>query len=273
MPQSNDGMWRNFLEGTDPDLARLQRIFRRIPSAPRCKMCNAPFGRPGSLFLGPVGWRRWPANPSMCRICARGLDRLRGGAEIDATFLFADIRGSTGMAERTAPAEFQAILQRFYDVCAMAVDAGGGIVDKYLGDGVVALFTPVFASEADTPASGAIRAGRAILAGTGHGGGPAGAPWLPVGVGVHSGLAFVGVLGTEGGALDFTGVGDTVNTAARLGSVAADGELLVSVAAAERAGLDVPDAGHRTLELKGREQPIEVVVLHAADSGHASISA
>ncbi|HEX7950878.1 MAG TPA: adenylate/guanylate cyclase domain-containing protein [Candidatus Limnocylindrales bacterium] len=271
MPQSNDEMWRNLLEGTDPDLTRLQRIFRRIPSAPRCKMCNAPFGRPGSLFLGPAGWRRWPANPSMCRICARGLDKVRGGAEIDATFLFADIRGSTGMAERAAPAEFQAVLQRFYDVCATAVDAGGGIVDKYLGDGVVALFTPLFAAEGDTPAGGAIRAGRAILAGTDHG--AAGGPWLPVGVGVHAGLAFVGVLGTEGGALDFTGVGDTVNTAARLGSVAADGELLVSVAAAERANVGAADAEHRTLDLKGREQPIEVVVLHAADVGHASIPA
>ena len=280
MPQSNDRMWRNFLEGTDPALARLQRIFRRIPSAPRCKMCNAPFGRPGSLLLGPVGLRRWPANPSMCRICARGLDKLRGGAEIDATFLFADIRGSTGMAERTGPAEFQAILQRFYDVCASAVDAGGGIVDKYLGDGVVALFTPVFAADGDTPAAGAIRAGRAILAGTGHGRRDSpGDSWLPVGVGIHSGLAFVGVLGTEGGAIDFTGVGDTVNTAARLGSVAADGELLVSIAAAEHASLAAAGAEHRTLELKGRKRPIDVVVLHAtgegdaADARHASIPA
>jgi adenylate cyclase len=109
------------------------------------------------------------------------------------------------------------------------------------------------------PAASAIRAGRGILEGVaGSGGEPGG---LPVGVGVHTGLAYVGVFGTEGGQLDFTGVGDAVNTAARLGSVAAAGELLVSIATAERADLATDGLERRTLELKGRDEPVEVVVL------------
>jgi adenylate cyclase len=83
----------------------------------------------------------------------------------------------------------------------------------------------------------------------------------------------VGVVGLGGGALDFTGVGDTVNTAARLGSVAEAGELLVSLAAAERAGLALDGLEHRHLEVKGREEPVDVVVLgpeQAAPHGPAA---
>ena len=261
---ANDEMWRNMLEGTDPDLVRLQRMFRRIPKAPRCKLCAAPFGRPGSLFMGAFGWGRWPANPTLCRICARGLDKGKGGAEVQATFLFADIRGSTGLAEHLRPGEFQALLDRFYLISAEAIDAGGGLLDKYLGDGVVALFTPVFAREGRTPAAGAVAAGRQILERI-RAGASDGRSALPVGVGVHSGLAYIGVMGTEGGHLDFTGVGDTVNTAARLGSVAEAGELLVSTAAAEAAGLATEGLERRRLELKGREELIDVVVIKVTE--------
>ena len=259
--RSNDEMWRDLLEGNDPDLTKLERFFRRIPNAPRCKLCAAPFGRPGSLLLGPLGWRRWAANPTLCSICARGLDKGRGGAEIEATFLFADIRGSTGLAEALRPAEFHSLLERFYQVAAEAIDASGGLVDKYLGDGVVAMFVPVFA-QAGGPSASAIRAGQAILAATGHG--TPSPPWVPVGIGIHTGPAFVGVMGTEGGQLDFTGVGDAVNIAARLGSAGAAGELLVSTATAASAGLDTTGLEGRTLELKGRAEPVDVVVLGAA---------
>jgi adenylate cyclase len=269
---ANDEMWRNMLEGTDPDLVRLQRMFRRIPKAPRCKLCAAPFGRPGSLFLSPFGWGRWAANPTLCRICARGLHKGKGGAEVQATFLFADIRGSTGLAEHLRPGQFQALLDRFYRICAEAIDAGGGLLDKYLGDGVVALFTPVFAREGRSPAAGAIEAGRAILERVGSSA-TDDRPSLPVGVGVHSGLAYIGVLGTEGGQLDFTGVGDTVNTAARLGSVADAGELLVSLVAAEAAALDVAGLERRRLELKGREELIDVVVIKVPEDPPAKARA
>lgn len=259
-------MWRNLLTGADPDLARMNRLMKRLPSGPRCKLCSAPFGTPGRYLVAPFGFRRWAANAALCRICARGLDKARGGAEIEATFLFADIRGSTGLAERTSPAAFHALLERFYDAAGRAVDDAGGLVDKYLGDGVVALFVPAFAGDRP-PAHAAIEAGQAILAATGHGGGT---PWLPVGVGIHSGSAFVGVMGVEGGQLDFTGVGDTVNTTARLSSDAAAGEVLVSVASLGQAGYSAAGLEQRRLELKGREEPIDVVVIRTASVLHAA---
>jgi len=267
--ENSEEFWRTFLTGADPDLVKLQRLFRKMPSAPRCKMCNAPFARPGSLLLRPFGWRRWAANPTLCTICARGLQNHRGGAEVDAAFLFADIRGSTSMAERLSPGAFHALLERFYKAAAMAIDDNHGLVDKYMGDGVVALFIPVITQEV-LPERAAIDAGRAILAATGHGAGET--PWLPVGVGVHAGTAFVGIVGTEGGTNDFTGVGDVVNTAARLGSEAADGELLVSSATMASAGFDVAGLESRRLSLKGKEDPVDVVVL-GADTPAATIAA
>ena len=256
----SEEMWRNMLTGADPDLARINRIMKRLPSGPRCKLCSAPFGTPGRFLVAPFGFSRWASNPALCRFCARGLDKARGGAEVDATFLFADIRGSTGIAERTSPGEFRVLLERFYTAAGRAIDEAGGLVDKYMGDGVVALFVPGFAGSPQ-PAAAAIRAGREILSATGH---DDATPWLPVGVGVHAGRAFVGVMGIEGRQLDFTGVGDTVNTAARLGSMAAAGELLVSAAALEHAGMEATGLEARRLALKGREEPVDVFVFGPA---------
>lgn len=255
--RTNDEMWRDFLDGRIEGLEGLKSTFRRIPSAPRCKLCQAPFEGFGGRILRFTRFRRWQANSTLCSICVGSLDKSVGGAEVEATFLFADIRGSTGVAEHMRPAAYQKLLQRFYRVCAMAVDDAGGLVDKFLGDGVVAFFVPVFTGDGG-PAASAIRAGRRILDGVAAGGE---GDVLPVGVGVHTGLAYVGVLGTESGKLDFTGVGDAVNTAARLGSVAAAGELLVSIVSAGRADFPIEGLERRTLELKGREEPIEVVVL------------
>jgi adenylate cyclase len=85
-------------------------------------------------------------------------------------------------------------------------------------------------------------------------------PWAPIGVGVHTGIAFVGTVGTEDGVTDFTALGDSVNTGARLASVAAQGELLVSEEAYTSAGIVVQGMEERILKLKGRSEPQTVRV-------------
>jgi adenylate cyclase len=120
------------------------------------------------------------------------------------------------------------------------------------------MFAPPFAGSAH--AQRAIEAARRLLAETGHET-PSG-PWAPIGVGVHTGLAFVGSVG-EGGVTDFTALGDSVNTAARLASAAAAGEVLVSRAAAMAAGLSDGSFEQRHLELRGRSEPVDVLVLGA----------
>ena len=171
--------------------------------------------------------------------------------------MFADVRGSTGLAERTSASDFRRLIQDYYRSAAIAVDENGGIVDKFLGDGVMALFIPVIAGE--NHAARAVAAGRAILARRGTR--RPDAKGLMVGAGVHTGEAFVGVVGGDE-KIDFTALGDTVNIAARLGALARPDELLVSRVAWDRAGLGPPPA-EREVDIAGRVGNLRVVSVSA----------
>jgi len=142
-------------------------------------------------------------------------------------------------------------------VAATWVDKWNGLVDKFVGDEVVALFVPGLAG--DDHASRAVEAARELLRETGNGDDK---PWVPVGAGVHTGVAYVGRVG-EGDACDFTAVGDAVNTTARLASSAAAGEVLVSRTAADASGFLLDRLEARTLTLRGRDEAIDVVVARA----------
>jgi adenylate cyclase len=176
---------------------------------------------------------------------------------VEATFLFADVRGSTALAERVGANEFRRLMARFYAEAAAAVDARNGIVDKFAGDELIALFIPGFAGV--DHASDALAAARELLVRTGHEGG---SPWLPVGAGIHTGPAYIGTVGEEE-ALDFTALGDSVNTTARLASSAAAGEILVTAEAASAAGLKTEGRESRVLELRGRSEHVKAWVLAA----------
>jgi adenylate cyclase len=257
--------WKVVLDGTDPRFRRFRNVLRRIPNAPRCKMCYAPFAGPGAPFMRAMGRRRWAKNPNYCGACIAWLGERRGGAEIELSFLFADVRGSTALGERLSPTEFSELLNRFYEAASRVVIDHEGLVDKFVGDEIVAFFPPGFVGPEH--AAVAVDAAQAILEATGHG--AAGDPWVPVGAGVHSGIAFVGSVG-EGGVTDFTALGDAVNTTARLASAAGAGEILVSRAAATAAGISTEDLEERHLELRGRTEPVDVLVLHAAASRAAA---
>jgi adenylate cyclase len=257
-PGANDEGWRIILTGADPELPRLRQRMKRLPSSPRCKMCAAPFAGPGRLLTRLMMHGPSTVNPLLCSICFHEIGKHPGGAEIPIGVLFADIRGSTGLAERTSAKEFRRLVERFYRRAAKAIDDHDGIVDKFLGDGIMALFIPVISGE--QLADRAIAAGEAVLEAVDHPELVAGG--VRVGVGVHAGDAFVGAIGSAD-RLDFTALGDTVNIAARLGSVARPGELLVSDAAWRAAGRD-PGALRRHQTISGRAEPLDVVALGEA---------
>jgi len=250
--------WRAVLNGDLGALKVFRSVLGRIPAGPRCKLCLAPLKAPGSVVLRPFGFGPSKLNRRLCRACFRSIEKRPGGAEVELSLLFADVRGSTAIAERMPAQEFSRLISRFYGVAANVVDKWDGIVDKFVGDEVVALFVPGFAGE--DHASRAVAAARDLLRETGNDGGE---PWAPIGVGVHTGVAFVGRVG-EGDACDFTAVGDAVNTAARLASEAGAGEVLVSNAAAAASDLNASGLESRTLTLRGRDEMIDAVVLAAA---------
>jgi adenylate cyclase len=260
MAASGEFDWQALLDGTDTRYRKFRSVLRRIPSAPRCKMCAAPFAGPGAPLMRAMGRTQWPKNPKYCRVCETFLNRHHGGAEVELTFLFADVRGSTALGERMTPKAFSELLNRFYEVAARVVIDHDGLVDKFVGDEVVALFSTPFVGFEHAKAG--VAAARTLLEETGHG--SAGGPWIPIGAAVHTGVAFVGSIG-EGGVTDFTALGDAVNATARLASAAGAGEILVSRAAADAAGIDRDGLEERHLKLRGRSEPIDVVVLRAAE--------
>jgi len=175
--------------------------------------------------------------------------------------LFADVRGSTPLAEQMSAREFSRLMNRFYAVATDVLVQSDALVDKLVGDEVIGLFIPGFAGP-EHPRR-AIEAAEMLLEVTGYH--DRGGPWLPVGAGVHTGPADVRVVGGADGVLtDFTALGDGVNVTARLASQARVGEILISEAAYTAAGRDPGDLESRQLELKGKSERIGVRVLRVA---------
>jgi adenylate cyclase len=248
---------RSALMGEHARLLLRRRVFRRLPSPPRCKLCAVPFAGIGGLVLRHVGFARSPGNPSLCTKC---LGKLRkqgmSGVEIPVTLLFSDVRGSTALGEQMRPTDFHAFLERFYRLASEAIIGHEGLVDKVVGDELVALFFggisgPNHAAAAVAAAIDvAERAARPDATPSGP---------IPVGTAVHTGEAFVGGTGPSGTIEDFTALCDVVNTAARLAAVAQAGEVIISAAVADAAGSESLE--RRRVEIRGRVEPIEVLIL------------
>jgi adenylate cyclase len=179
------------------------------------------------------------------------MERDQGGAEVELSMLFADLRESTQLAAGMSASAYRRLLNAFYRTAAQAVEDRGGSIDKYLGDGVFALFIPGFSG--NDHARRAIDVARQILRNTAA---KPGGEALPIGIGVHTGTAYVGVVGGDGDLTDFTALGDAVNITARLSSAAAARELVVSDAAVVASSLPTDDLTRRELTLKGIAQPV-----------------
>jgi adenylate cyclase len=253
-------VWRSIL--TDPNpWQRQRRLFSRLPSAPRCKFCTRPFSGPGGAVMRALGLGPWTKNAKYCSGCFRSLRQQHGGAEVVCSLMFADVRGSTTIAEQMRPRDFNRLMGHFYDTATNVLVTHDAIVDKFVGDEIVAIFVPSMAGAGH--ARVAIDAAIELLRRTGHGADST--PWVPVGAGVNTGEAYVGAIG-EGPDTELTAMGDAVNTTARLASAAGAGELLVTESALESAGLGAVGAERRSLSLKGKSEPVTVAVLGTASA-------
>jgi adenylate cyclase len=205
-----------------------------------------------------IGKRPFSKNPRFCDFCMSRLIKAEGGAEIEMSALFADVRGSMPLAEELGPTRMREIIDRFYTAGVDVLCQGGAMVDRFMGDQIVGYFAPLYAP---SHARSAIETGLALLRATGNANGKQ--PWIPIGVGVHTGEAFVGTVGRAGGLLELTAIGENINVAARLASIAAAGELVCSDAAYVASGLAHP-AERREVTLKGVTVAVPVRVLRAA---------
>jgi adenylate cyclase len=181
-----------------------------------------------------------------------------GGTELEISMLFVDVRGSTKLAEGMPAVEFSRIMNRFYRAATEALIKTDAYIDKFVGDEVIGLYFPLFAGK--NHAGAAIEAAEHLLRATQRSSKDSGA--LPVGIGVHTGVAYVGtVSGTEGSVEDVTALGENVNITARLASQAGGGEALVSEAACAAAGFNSENLEQRQLKLKGKSERVSVRVI------------
>jgi adenylate cyclase len=250
--------WYKMLTEGEPVPRHLYHFLGLLPSDPRCKLCAAPFKGWGGLLMHLLGRDQSRYNPRFCEKCK--VFEHPGGAEVPLTMLFADVRGSTKLAEQMSTREFSRLMNRFYTVASHVLIQTDAMVDRLLGDEAIGLYIPGFAGP-EHPRK-AIQAAQDLLSRTGHRE-PSG-PWLPLGVGIHTGSAFVGVVGSEESTADFTALGDNVNITARLASEAGPGEILISEAAYSAANSYPGDLERRQMELKGKTEPIGVYILQVA---------
>ncbi len=228
-------------------LVRYHQMNRRLPAQPRCKLCYIPFGGVGRV----LGIRPSRKNSNFCRSCFEAAPL--GGHETPIGVLFADARGFTEWATHEAATDVAAALNRFYKGAMSTLMAHDAIVDKFLGDEVMALFI------SDIPTLGAKTCDQMLIAAEEM---MAAAKQsfseLPIGVGLHYGAAWVGNVGVET-MKDFTALGDVVNIAARLQGCAGPGQIVMSEDVYARLTAP-PITTEQRFTVKGKTDPLHARV-------------
>ncbi len=241
-----------FLACRGAGLSQARWAYRWLPSDPRCRLCLVPFGGVGKLL------RITPSrkNPEFCTDCLEAAPV--GAYEREVGVLFADIRGFTAWSEKRPPAEVTDALTRFYALASRVLTRDDALVE-FVGDQVMALYLPDFPSLGQRTSEVMISAAERLLREIDR---QQAEDMLPVGVGIHIGVASVGNVG-QGKTKNFTAVGDVVNTAARLQSSALAGQIVVSDEIYARAVDHRPQAEAVSLSLKGKSEPVRAHVIPA----------
>ena len=236
----------------------MKRMLRALPAEPRCGFCGAPFAGFGARIVGPLGYRPSRKNPTVCAVCVESAPP--GGTTGEVGVLFADLRGFTSLSETLSPERSSAVLRRFY-AHAEKVLLPKAMIDKLIGDEVMALYIPVYLrpgafdivdDDRRYAATVMVEHARELLTRVGYGSSPG--PEFELGIGLDFGEAFIGNIGDEF-VRDFTAVGDVVNTAARLQAHAAGGEILLSARLGQYLDDQPSELEHLSVKGKGEAVP------------------
>lgn len=213
-----------------------------------------------SLPFRVVGIKPSRMNPNTCTFCELAFTRIMRARNvtIDATVMFADLRGYTSLTESLPPDAMTELLDTFYDACADAIWKHDGLLNKTIGDAVMAVFN--FPIRRDDHAARAVQAARELQAACRDRFGPFGRAQglgdgeLGVGVGIDSGTMKFGEFGRSH--RDLTAIGTVVNTAARAQAAAAAGQILVTKPVRDRAAALAWNGESTEYRLKGFESPV-----------------
>ena len=188
------------------------------------------------------------------------------GVEGEIAILFADLRGFTALSERKLPYDVVFILNQYFRSMGGAIEGAGGRLDKFIGDGVMALFG--VGSDARHGCRSALEAARRMSLALSEMNETLAADLeepLRMGIGIHVGTVIIGEMGYEK-VSSLTAIGDAVNTASRLEGLSKDygAQLVFSAGVADKAGIDVSGFARRDAEVRGRTEPLSVFVVEDA---------
>jgi adenylate cyclase len=228
--------------------SRYHRLNRRLPASPRCKLCYVPFGGLGRV----LGVRPSRKNSNFCRSCFEAAPV--GGYETDVGVLFADARGFTAWATREAPTKVAAALNRFYAGAMTSLMAHDAVIDKFVGDEVMAIFISALPSLGARMCDEMLAAAEEMMVAA-----KKSFKELPIGVGLHRGTAWVGNVGADA-MKDFTALGDVVNVAARLLVCAGPGQIVMSEDVYSVLSAP-PQAAEQEFTVKGKDDALRARVV------------
>jgi len=248
-----------FRYSAQPSTRAMKWMLRSLPASPRCGYCGAPFSGWGGAVVRPLGYRPSRKNPNLCAACVEASPP--GGANLEIGVLFADVRGFTTFSESAGTTEATKVLRRFY-AHAESVFFPEALIDKFIGDEVMALYVPWLIDSTIDGVTDEVRANvtqlmlehaKELLGAVGYGSETG--PEVDIGIGMDFGEAFLGHVGSDA-VHDFTAIGDVVNTASRLQGQAASGEVVLS----ERVACHLAAAAGVTeqVTLKGKAEPVTI---------------
>jgi adenylate cyclase len=217
---------------------------------------------PFSFLFRTFGIKKSQMHPNLCTICESMFTKVmkRKQVSLSTTILFADIRGYTDLSQHTEASKLNELLHRFYDQCSAAIWERDGIINKFIGDAVLAIFN--FPLNRKEHVVNAVNAAIQLQKGCQQLKTEIGLSKehaLGVGIGIHTGECFLGEVGTS--YRDFTAIGPVVNLASRVQGAAGSGEILVTADVYKEVRDQFPNAPQRMLMLKGINSPINSYVL------------
>ena len=236
-----------------------QRVLERVGAPPRVRLACQTYPT-GNISVMPL------LPPTATVIDARSRGAELAGQERDIAILFADLRSFTRFSEQKLPYDVVFVLNRYFANMGAAVEAAGGHLDKFIGDGVMALFgtkTDIAAGARD-----ALTAARNMslkLRDLNRQLAEELEEPLRIGIGIHAGPAIIGEMG-YGAATGLTAIGDSVNIASRLEAMTKEygAQLIFSEDVATQAGVETDGLGVHQIEVRGRKEGVKIFVTEDA---------